>query len=454
MILVCCVVVVAVLLRSSEAAFCNGSPAEGDFTNDYPVVDGAMKELKTVSNGVLYETGPENARFDVVHVYGSPYDMGYAQGQLVGDKIRQFVHGTFAYIKESAIDPTKFPHVPTAMKKMILDKGINAALEWNAGVTAEFTPQSYFDELKGIADAVEGVEYQLLLNLQMFPEITKASCSFFGSWGAASADGVTYHMRSLDYDTSGTFPAFPQVTVYHPEGPSDSKAGQAQNVFASVGWPASIGTLTGMNDKQMSINEIGVSFADDSFEQGTDDTPPEKVKGKPWMFVVRDILQHTNSLDEGVQSVEDADRTCNLIVGVGDGKKGAEMVKGIQYSGYVANPYWDVNQLPVNETWHPKIDNMVYNGMDWDCPGYTQKLGEYLQKYHGNLEANNVIGNILPSVQTGDLHIALYDLTNSYMWLSFARRPEGADETEPQMAYDRQFTKLDMKAVFAVPKPA
>ena len=446
------IVLLVVLLHKTDAAFCNGAPDEGDFTNNYPVIDGEMKMIKSVKNGVLYETGPDNAKFDVVHVFGSPYEMGYAQGELVGDKIRQFVHGTFSYIIDSVIDETKFPHVPPAMKKMILDKGINAALEWNAKITAEFTPQSYFDELKGIADAVPGVDYTLLLNLQMFPEITKASCSFFGSWGSASADGVTYHMRSLDYDTDGTFPQYPQVTVYHPEGASENSAGDAQNAFASVGWPASIGTLTGMNEKQMSINEIGVSFADDSFGQGTDDTPPEKVKGKPWMFVVRDILQHTSTLDEGVRSVQDSNRTCNLIVGIGDGK--AEMVNGIQYSGYVANPYWDVNQLPVNDTWHPKIDNMVYNGMDWDCPSYTQKLGEYLTKYHGNLQASNVIGNILPSVQTGDLHIALYDLTNSFMWLSFARRPVGGDESEPQMAYERQFTKMDMKSVFSVPKPS
>ena len=102
---------------------------------------------------------------------------------------------------------------------------------------------------------------------------------------------------------------------------------------------------------------------------------------------------------------------------------------------------------------HPKIDNAVYNGADGIAPVHT-KTHEYLTKYHGNLQASDVIGNILPSVQTGDLHIALYDLTNSFMWLSFARRPVGGDESEPQMAYERQFTKMDMKSVFSVPKPS
>merc|ERR1711964_730757 len=99
------------------------------------------------------------------------------------------------------------------------------------------------------------------------------------------------------------------------------------------------------------------------------------------------------------------------ILGVGDGKtqeggpEGQGMVMGIQYSGRVANPYNDRNQLPVNATWHPQIDSMVYNGMDWLCPGYTSVLGEQLSKYRSVLEPSNIIGNVLPTVQTGNLHI-------------------------------------------------
>ena len=82
-------------------------------------------------------------------------------------------------------------------------------------------------------------------------------------------------MRALDFDTVGPFKDFPQVTIYHPsEGYS----------YANVGWPASIGLLTGFSSQQLAISEIGVSFADDSFGQGTDNTPPEKVKGNIVIF--------------------------------------------------------------------------------------------------------------------------------------------------------------------------
>ena len=49
------------------------------------------------------------------------------------------------------------------------------------------------------------------------------------------------------------------------------------------------------------------------------------------MFVLRDVLQFSDSLESGIQRITDANRTCNLIIGLGDGEEG--MVNGIEYSG-------------------------------------------------------------------------------------------------------------------------
>jgi len=194
----------------------------------------------------MYQAGPENARFPVVHLYGSAYDMGYAQGQLVGDELSAFVHETFAYLIDALGPsmPDKFPEIPAFMKDVILTKGLNFALDLTEKLTRPYTPQAFYDELQGIADAIPSLDYKTLLRLQMLPEVTKASCSFFGAWGAATKEGKTLHLRSLDYDTDGPFKNHPQVTVYHPS----SGAG---NAFANVGWPGSIGALTGMNDQQV-----------------------------------------------------------------------------------------------------------------------------------------------------------------------------------------------------------
>jgi hypothetical protein len=83
------------------------------------------------------------------------------------------------------------------------------------------------------------------------------------------------------------------------------------------------------SDLYMCAFLLQVYFADDSFGQGTfpeGDTPPEKVKGEPWMFVLRDVLQFSDSLESGIQRITDSNRTCNLIIGLGDGEE--NMVNG------------------------------------------------------------------------------------------------------------------------------
>lgn len=166
------------------------------------------------------------------------------------------------------------------------------------------------------------------------------------------------------------------------------------------------------------------------------------------MFILRDVLKYQTSLDAALTYVEQSDRTCNLIVGVGDGKEGGG-VNGIEYSGYVAVPYNDSTLLPVNDTWHWQIEGVVYNGMDWNCPAYNQKLAEQLDLYHGHINEVNTIHDILPTLQSGDLHAVVYDLTAGKAHISFMRKSY-ADDSEPQWAYERQFTRLDMDSLLAV----
>lgn len=74
-----------------------------------------------------------------------------------------------------------------------------------------------------------------------------------------STPGNAYQLRALDFDTTGPFKDYPQVTVYHPsEG----------HAWAQVGFPGNVGVLTGFSDQHLAISEIGVSYPDDTFGQG------------------------------------------------------------------------------------------------------------------------------------------------------------------------------------------
>jgi len=423
-----------------ESAYCNGKPHPGTFSNEYGLLDQNLQFIRSVKNAKLYMAGPPNARFPVAHVWGTPYEMGYAQGQIVKGSLTAFVTKTYSYLTNMIVEGMG-PVLPPEVQAKVVLWGMNKALDWTANVTAPYTPQYFYDELHGIADAT-GIDFQVLLRLNLFAELTKASCSFFGAWGSATKNGEVLQLRSLDYDIDGPFKDYPQITVYHPD---------VGNAFANMGWPGSIGVLTGYSSQKLAISEIGVTYPDESFGQGlVPTTPPEKVHGEPWMLVTRDVLQFKNSLEEGIKSIQDADRTCNLIIGLGDGKAGK--VNGIQYSGYVANPYDDQTLLPEAEDWHPKIEDVVYNGMDWLCPSYTATLGNQLASHHGSIDANVVVHDVLPTTQTGNLHISIFDLTNDKMHVSFCRSST-ADASEPFFAYDRGFTTLEMKGIFAEQRP-
>jgi len=377
------------------------------------------------------------------------------------------------YLK-TEIDSGLPQKVPAVIRNYLEEHGMGAALDKTEEWTKEFTPSYFYEELQGVCDGanLSSDDCQTLIRIHMLPELTKGSCSFVGAWGKATVNENTMQVRALDWDVDGPFKDFPQITVYHPNAnvPSTfsemkknviafkdqedekdttattTKAATPQVEFATVGFTAFVGAVSGMNNRGNAISEIGVSFPDDSFEQGTKTTSMEKLKGQPFVFVLRDLLQLDSSIEEATQHLNKIERTCNLIMGFGDGQQSGH-VSGYQYSGKVLNPYQDINQLPVNSTWHPILDDTVYNGMDWLCPGFTQVLGEQLQRYHGSLTPERMIKNILPTVQTGNLHIAVYDLTNMDMYVSFAKESYRSPE-EPLYAYQRGFFKLSGDLLF------
>jgi isopenicillin-N N-acyltransferase-like protein len=171
-------------LQSAEAAYCNGSPDPGERTNDYPIFDAKLRHIRSVKNAMLFEAGPPNATFPVVHLWGTPYEVGYAQGELIGPMIKEFVYRTWQYLSVEMLEELDDLPIPEFAKKLIVQKGLDRALDWTRDTTAAFTPQAYYDEVRGIADAT-GMDYDLLYRLQMFPELTKAHCSFFGAWESA-----------------------------------------------------------------------------------------------------------------------------------------------------------------------------------------------------------------------------------------------------------------------------
>jgi len=323
--------------------------------------------------------------------------------------------------------------LPQWLQELIADLGLDAALDWTYYMTRSYTPDYFYDEMKGISDA-SGVDYNTLVRVHMIAGLTQGKCSMFGAWGAAMQDPTkTMQLRSLDWDMDGPFRNYPQLTVYH----TDPAYGHS---FANVGMAGFVGGLTGISETGLAISEIGVAYPDSTFGS-------ESRIGYPFIFILRDILQWDFSLDDAINRMANARRTCDLLLGVGDRKLGE--FRGMEYSYSTLNVFDDQNLMP-NTTWHPRMNNVVYWGMDWICPSYNTILHNQLQKYYGALSPETAIKYITAVEKSGDNHIAYYDLTDMQLYVSYAA-PHNIGG--PAEAYARQFTQFDLKTLFVEQPP-
>lgn len=425
------VATIALCASCAYAAFCSGKPHENN-PNAFPIATD-YTFVRSTKNAKLYMAGSGDDAFKVAHVWGaSGYEYGLAYGEILKDDIAPLLSTAWSYFESQIVQG--LDKLPKWFADIVASKGLAVALDFQNMLVQKHVNPEYYAEMKGIAESA-GVEYQQLVRISLIGEITRGRCSMFGAWGKASVGGKTLQLRALDWDTDAGLQDHPVVVVYHP---TSSKIGHA---FANVGWAGFMGSLTGVSSTQLGISEIGVSFPDDTFGD-------ESMIGNPFVFLLRDVLQYDLTLDNALTRMATTDRTCHLILGVGDGKLGRMNI--IQYSHSNVSFMDDTNLRPVAD-WHPRIENLPYEAMDWNCPSFQSKMHERLVATYGTLTPEVAISDVIALTTTGSLHVAVYDLTDMQMYVSNARA--STETTGPFDAYDRQYVKLDLKAMFQEAAP-
>ena len=264
----------------------------------------------TVPNGIMQHVERNDGSvLRVARVYGTAYEMGFANGQMTGETFKGLYKEFFAWV-DTQIDPyLKF--LPEPVRHAIEEGGVVAGLDVTALITRKYTPKRFFDEIRGFAEGA-GVEYGMVLRLAMFPELVKASCSIMGAWGPATPDGKLLGLRALDWGYQNPLRNVPQVTVYHPnEGDG--------HAFAQLGWVGFVGALTGFSGHNAICEKVWIHYDGHSSREGI-----------PWTFLLRDILQYDTDLASAVGRIDSAHRTCSIFVGLGSGAD--EQFRVVEYS--------------------------------------------------------------------------------------------------------------------------
>lgn len=357
--------------------------------------------------------------------------MGFARGQLIGTELTAFVNGAWNFIKSQVVQGLMQDSFPKWLAELIALIGLDAALDATELVTRLYTDQAVFDELAGIAAASPGLSYSRLYKLHMVAGLTQGKCSLFVANASATLNGHLLQLRALDWSMDEHFLAGKAVAVYHPSAAN-------ANAYVNVGFVGLIGALTGVNEAMIGISEIGVSYPDATFGE-------ESRIGVPFIFLLRDILMYDRTVDEAVARLKSARRTCDLLLGVAGGKQGYGYA--FEYSYSTLDVFDPTNMRPDNSTWHFKLQDIVYFGMDFLCPGFNEVLGTQLKKNHGKLTAELTIRDVVSVEASGDTHAAVYDLTAGELFVSFGSS-QNATKGLPQAAYGRQFTKFNLHSLF------
>ena len=217
----------------------------------------------------------------VLFLKGSPEEMGRQQGVL----LKKQVHEIADHILYGVGVGSSF----------LRGKWFFGEVERAEARLHPFMDQRYLAEMDSIADA-SGMDRQEARLANFFPELFH--CSGFSLFGKATKDGHMYHGRVLDYLKGVGLEQNAVVMVYQPD---------YGNAWVNLGYAGFIGSVTAMNEKGISIGEMGGGGYGDW-------------DGKPMAELLREVMEKSDTLDDAINIMRTGPRTCHYYYVISDGK--------------------------------------------------------------------------------------------------------------------------------------
>jgi predicted choloylglycine hydrolase len=377
----------------------------------------------------------------VLHLKGSPYEMGYQRGSLAKDKV-QLMMTRFDALLDQAKEEMGLPKFAA-----------NLILDITYQLCAPYIPERYKREMEGLADG-SGADLQIIRRGQVISVITERGCSSFALWGKATSDGKLYQGRNFDWILSAGLEDTAILALYEPDG---------RNRFASAGYAGQIGVLSGMNMEGLSIAQIGAVTKDKS------------LRGIPLEFVLRRILEECSDLDQVTGLIKGAKHTVgyNYVIADGDARD-ARAYETTAHHVAVFGP----NDPEETCEYAIRIEDAVFRAdeaMDptvrglQECakaPGLPYGSNSYDHRYKGiatRVQENfgkidqSIALDILRATAMDDanLHAVLTNTTDRQMWVAHARNGQNASlQTFVHYDLNRLFLRPETRPAETAPVAA
>jgi hypothetical protein len=334
--------------------------------------------------------------YKVLHLKGSPYEMGYQHGALLKDSIKENleymikVRGDQALVKWQGVEIK-----PSSLIRMIIS------------IQKPFVPQKYFEELQGLADG-SGLDADLARVGNFIPELFH--CSGFAVMNSATKDGTLYHGRVLDYAIDWRLQEHAVIIVAEPDGGIP---------FVNVTYSGFIGSVTGMNAEHVSIGEMGGGGYG-------------HWGGVPMALLVREVLSNAKTLDDAIAVFKDNPRTCQYFYVVADAKTNRAV--GMEAS-------WDKVQIVEPGTAHELLPLPVKDCALLSAGDRYQELVKRAKTGHGKFDVEAALELMdRPVAMKSNLHNVLFKPKTTRFWVANASKDKEPAATQPY--YQFQLTEL------------
>ncbi|MBC7820578.1 MAG: peptidase C45 [Planctomycetaceae bacterium] len=314
--------------------------------------------------------------YPVLHLKGTPREMGYQHGALLRDKVRSNMHN----ILEVKAETTLVQVGPVKVKP-------RQGIELIIGIQEPYVPKKYFEELEGLAEG-SGLTVADARAGNFIPELFH--CSGFAIANSATKDGTLYHGRVLDYAIDWSLQEHAVLIIAEPDGGIP---------FVNVTYAGFIGSVTGMNAEHVSVGEMGgggLGFW----------------AGMPMAFLVREVLEKGKDLDTAISIFRDNRRTCQYFYVVADGKTNEAV--GMEAS-------FGVFSLIKQGESHPLLPTAVKDCVLLSAGDRYKKLVERAQTGHGQFTAESAIELMSrPVAMKSNLHNVLFEPKSTKLWVANA----------------------------------
>jgi hypothetical protein len=184
--------------------------------------------------------------------------------------------------------------------------------------------------------------------------------------------------------------------------------------FVNVTYAGFIGSVTGMNAKQVSIGEMG--------GRGLGHWA-----GVPMAVLVRMVLEEADDLDEAVAVFRDHPRTCEYFYVIADGKTGQAVGMEASWSTF--------GTVKMGEA-HPRLPHAVRDAILLSAGDRYEELVRRVKAGHGHFDAEKARALMdRPVAMKSNLHSVLFETKSGKLWVANASKDGQPAATQPYQEF-------------------